>query len=213
MDRNKFLIFLVVGIIIIIGVLAIFLIRPTKSIQPYYSDDPKTWIEDTKEGIKIINVDKVTKGTGYVNFNGLQYDNGVIKTVFSSEGWYKGQYFKTQIQDENNKVLMRISEKMNISDGVIEGFIIEKIEDNKPKLYVFVDNDWKNKISNTKIYWGKRYEHEKIFDFSNRISNGIYLNVVEDDNERFSQDYTLHEGGIWVGDIKEDNSGTLISLN
>tara|TARA_Y100000310_G_C20679711_1_gene815174 strand:+ start:1116 stop:1736 length:621 start_codon:yes stop_codon:yes gene_type:complete len=197
------------GVVLVVLVTAgiIFL----KPVSREYSPDPATWIE-SNGGVSSIDVSRATRGKGYLDTNGLQYETDEIGTVFTLEGWYGGEYFKNEYVDENGRVLMRITEHMKPGDGIPEGFILEKIENNKPTIHIFLDNDWRKKIAKTAIYWGVAYENEEPFDFSEDI-RGIYHNTVEDDAERFQNNFNLHSGGVWVGNLKEDETSTIISLS
>ena len=79
---------------------------------------------------------------------------------------------------------------MDPEDGVIEGFMIEKIENDKPLVYIFLDEDWKKQVKDTKILWGNSWAFNKSFEFKS-IEKGIYLEVIEDDRSRFSKDYGM----------------------
>ncbi|MEK6808949.1 MAG: hypothetical protein AABY14_04640, partial [Nanoarchaeota archaeon] len=155
-----------------------------------------------------------TKGSSYIDDLGLQYNDKEISTAFTYNGFYNGEYFDREFINGDGKILMRISKDMKPNDGVIDGFIIEKILDKKPFVYVFVDEDWKKSLGRTYIWYGKNYEHKKIFSFK-EISEGIYMDSFEDDSERFLEQYTIHFGGIIVGDISEEkikNKDTDITL-
>ncbi|MBI2139480.1 hypothetical protein HYU14_01040 [Candidatus Woesearchaeota archaeon] len=197
------------AVVLLIALMA-YLFYPKK---PYYSDDPKDWVEDKGKGVREINVDKATGGAGYVDFNGLQYETGTIGTVFAYDGWYHGSYFREEYADlDDGKVLMRISPQMKPYDGIIEGFMVEKVIDEKPYVYIFLDEDWRKSVFNTTVFWGKFHQSDKEFNFSFEASKGIYMDWVEDDMERFENGYNIHDGGVWVGEIREDRNSTLISL-
>jgi len=183
-------------IVIIIGIL--FLIPGAE-----YSDEPKDWIDKTKEGIEIDVVD-ATKGTGYVDEIGQQMRDGETITVFDWEGFYQGKHFLNEYKDSQGNILMRISPDMDSNDGIIEGFVMERKENGKFMIYVFLDEDWKNALPETNMFWGSELQKEKKFEFD-ELRNGIYMSVVEDDPSRFAEDMKIHLGGIIVGDItKED---------
>ena len=167
--------------------------------KPTYSDDPATWIEE-KGAIREISVDKITKGASYHSSLGQQYDDGTISTAFDYEGFYKGSYFRREYKDEDGNLLMRITPEMSPTNGIIEGFIVEKIEDNKPIAYIFLDEDWKQKVGTTYIFWGATFQNERIYDFK-EVSKGVYMEQIEDDSSRFTRNYKLNHGGIIVGDI------------
>lgn len=205
------LLIIIVSLVLISTVVILNL--PKQPEKLVYSDDPKTWVIDKPGGVKEVSVDKVTKGESYTDFNGQQYVTSNIGTVFSYEGWYKGQQFRREFIDSKGQNIMKISQNMKPYDGVIEGFIVERIEGNKVYAYIFLDEDWKNKVDNTRIYWGKTYQLDKDFDFSSTISPGVYTNKIEDDPNRFENNYNIHQGGIWVGDLKEETGSTVISFS
>lgn len=210
MKKKRILIIAIIFIIIVIPIIFYFL-----SIEEpayIYSDDPKTWVEE-KDGVKKINIDKVTRGEGYVDFNGLQLRHEEIETVFDYEGFYKGDYFRREYVDENGKILMKVTPDIKPNDGIIEGFMIEKFENNELVVYIFLDEDWKRNIGNTNIFWGKSYEFDKEFSF-NLISEGIYMDKIIDVKERFSDDLRMHFGAVIVGDLARDDdvNATLIRL-
>ncbi|MFH1641291.1 MAG: hypothetical protein ABIC04_00150 [Nanoarchaeota archaeon] len=198
-------------IVIIICVFLVYLWPEPKQVIEPYSDDPATWIEDKGRGIIEINVDKVTKGQGYIDPNGEQYETASIGTVFDYEGWFKGSYFKKSFS-LNDQEIMRIGEDIKPFDNIIGGFVVEKIEEDNAVIYIFLDEDWKNLVNNTMVYWGKSFQNKKLFDFSNEISKGVYMDSVIDDISRFDNNYALHSGGIYVGDIRKDEYSTLIAF-
>jgi len=187
---------------------AIIILNIPKQIK--YSDDPKTWIETKAAGIKEVSVDKVTKGKSFIDPLGQQYRSDKIITVFDYEGFYKGRYFKSEYIEEN-KILMRISQTMNANDGIIEGFIVEEIKEGIPVAYIFLDEDWKELVGPTNIFWGAELQNEQPFSYT-QVDNGIYMNTINDDQARFSEDYRFHYGSIIVGDLTRENqvNATLI---
>lgn len=177
----------------------------------YYNDDPKTWVDDKPGNIKEISVDKVTKGESYVDAGGdQQYITAEIGTVFDLDGWYKGEYFKDYYEDENRNILIKIGQDVIPGDGIMEGFIIEKFENKEPFAYIFLDEDWKNKLPLTKIYWGKSFQNQKEFSFT-EVSEGVYMDKIKDDPARFEGHYSLHHGGIMVGVLGEEKSTLIVS--
>lgn len=205
---------LILVIASIIGAILLFLVVFfSKEIEPYYSDDPRTWVEDKIGGAKEINVDKVTKGEGFVDFNGVQLRHEEIATVFDYEGFYKGEFFRRDYKDDDGNVLMSISPNIKPNDNTIEGFMVEKFENNDLVVYIFLDEDWKRGVGKTNIFWGKDYEFDKEFSF-NLVSEGVYMDKIIDAKERFSDDLRMHFGGIIVGDLTRDNdvNATLIRV-
>lgn len=197
--KNKKLFIIWISLLIII-ILALIIINLPK--EEVYSDDPKTWI--ITEGVeKEIDVEKITEGAGFIDDLGQQLRTDTIETVFDYEGFYKGNHFKREYIDENQKVRMRINPNINPNDGVIEGFIIEKVENNKPMVYIFVDEDWKQSLEFTNILWGRTFQNTRAFNF-NQLSKGIYMDEIEDDSTRIEENYNLRFGGIIVGDLNQE---------
>lgn len=186
-------------VIIVLAVIALFVWIP-KII-------PKKMVE--KEGVQEINVPALTGQSSYMDAIGQQ--NTELKTVFTSEGWYKGKHFSDEYR-ENNTILMKITNKLKPDDGIIDGFVLETLENGVPTMYVFLDDDWQQQIPQTKLYWGKNFQNEQNFDFSSS-QNGVYMNKVQDDPTRFENNYALHYGGMYVGELQEDGTSTVIKFN
>ena len=176
-----------------------------------YSNNPKKWIEEGPTS-NVINVEKATKGGSYVDQIGEQQYKE-IGTMFSSEGWYKGVYFIKEYSDEKGIVKMRITTNLDPENGILEGYLVERLEDDNLYAYIFLDEDWKRKFPNAMIYWGESYQHNQSFDFTNKVKEGIYLTKVKDDNERFLLDYSIHKGGFYIGDLRDNEFSTIISYN
>ncbi len=192
-------------VVILVGVLLVRRNVVTREVEPYYSEDPKTWVDDKGKGRIEVNVDKVTLGEGFITDNGEQYETADIETVFDYDGWYKGNYFKRAYYEGGKKV-MSINPEMKPDDGIIEGFVLERFEDDIPYLYIFLDEDWKNEIPDTKVHWGYRFQNKVDYIFDNQISNGVYMVKIEDEMARFENNAPLRMGGVYVGDWREDNS-------
>lgn len=186
-------------IVLIISAFVVIKIWPKQG----FSDNPKDWIE-TKGSVSEINVEKATEGAGHLDYIGQQYRVGEVITAFGYDGIYKGELFKKEYADENGDTMIRITSDLNPNNGVIEGFILEKVIDNKPVAFIFVDEDWKQQMRQTNIFWGSDYEHYKEFTYQ-EISNGIYVTQINDDKSRFDNNYLESKGGIIVGDISVDN--------
>jgi len=211
MQKKRGEINVVILVIILIAILGTIYLVYTQ--RPYYTNNPKDWIERDGNSFEI-NVDKVTGGTGFSDEIGIQLRQPGISTVFDFEAYYKGNYFKKEYVNEG-LVLMRVGENMNPNDGIIEGFMVETIENGDPLVYIFLvlDEDWKSSLEQTNIFWGLDYANEKTFSF-NEIRSGIYMDVISDDPSRFSDNYKIHQWGIIVGDLTRDDSEdkTLIKL-
>ena len=223
MKKKRKLTFIIVltAILLLIGaVITILLINKA----PKYSNDPKTWV-DEEQGIKIISTDKVTKGKGYFDYTSEQYKdiNSFIETAFSYNGIYKGNgFFKEKYHiliGGMGLLVMDITPEFNSTDGILQGIIIERIQNDVPEAFIFLDEDWKKDFSELYIVWGAKYQNEKKFEF-NQIDEGVYMDHVLDDKNRFTSDSYkgVTHGGIIVGDlsreqIQSDNlNGTIILL-
>jgi len=193
---------LVIILIVVLAVAFTFFFRK----QEAYSDNPKTWVEDKASGVKEINVEKVTKGKGYFNDINQQYDDGDIVTVFGYDGIYDGEFFENDYLDQNGKLLLEITPDLNPNDGIMQGIIVESVEDGIFIVNIFLDEDWRKNFGNDiNILWGKTYQNKEIFKF-NSISDGIYMNEIIDDADRFTENYDL--GGIIVGNIDQEDIKT-----
>ena len=98
---------------------------------------------------------------------------------------------------------MRIHQNMNPNDGIIEGFILRKLENNELVFYIFVDEDWKTSLNYTNILWTNDFSQDvnvRKMDFSNS-EKGIYIDKVEGNFEWFKQNTNV---GIYVGEINKD---------
>lgn len=218
MKKKRPLIILVVVLIVVIIILILFMPR-----VPEYSDEPRTWVEE-KENIKKISTDKVTKGKGHFDDTSEQYKdiNAFIETAFSYTGIYKGNgFFKEKYYARVGgleELVMEITPEFDSTDGVLQGIIIERIENDIPEAFIFLDEDWKKQFSDLYIVWGANYQNEKKFEFND--VGGVYMDHVVDDKDRFTSDsYSgVTYGGIVVGDLtKEDiqngnTNGTMIML-
>lgn len=177
-----------------------------EEIEPYYSDDPTTWVEDLSGGIKEVDVDKVTRGDAYISSLKEQYNDGVIRAVFDHDGWYKGHNFDYEFRSvvgNEEIVMIRITPEMDPGDGIIEGYLIQDIIDGELYAYVFVDEDWKQKVGESNILWGEDFENIQPFQYD-AVSEGIYMNKIKDDKSRFSEDFSTSSGGVMVGNVGSD---------
>lgn len=169
-----------------------------------YSDEPINWIDDigrTKE----VRIDEITKGKGYIEGGTQQYidEEEDLWTAFKLDGIYQGNIFALKYQDENNKTKMRINKEMNPNDKIIEGFVVANIENVDEKLiwvYIFVDEDWKQQLEFTNIFFGAAYQYWKEFQFT-EVSKGIYMDKVMDDPTRYIGSYGMSAGGIITGNV------------
>jgi len=191
-------VFIVLSLLIVISV--IFLIKNLSGRYVLsHGDKPKKWIEEKPDGTKSIDLAKATDGASYIDDSGSQqWHDESFDTVFGYEGLYNGEYFRRHYTDENGIKMMEITPNLDPTNGIIEGIIIEKIKDDDVIAYVFLDEDWKTKVKNTNIVWGKDHEHFKKFNF-NELSKGIYMDSVKEDRDRFAEDFKTHFGSLMVG--------------
>ena len=194
-------------VLVVIAVIALFVVL-RKPVTVAYSDDPEDWVDDLGNNVKSVDVEEATKGTSYLDTTSQQYDDSLIITSFAYDGLYDGEWFDTIKFDKDSNMVMAIRQNMKPGNGIIEGFIIEKIDRSGGERVIadiFVDSDWKELVGeNTNIVWGKNYQNIKKFEFD-EISKGIFMDSVEDDRERFNSDYTIHEGGVIVGNLSLDD--------
>jgi hypothetical protein len=172
--------------------------------------DPETWIIRTSQTQAGVDLQGATAGKSFLNEQGLQYLSATTATTFALEGWYQGKHFRQVYADQDGRVQMRITPKMQPYDGIPEGFILQKLD--PPEAYIFLDLDWKEKYPQSVIYWGRFFENEQAVDFSSEVK-GIYIDRIEDDISRFQENFNIHDGGVMVGILNEDETSTLIRLS
>ncbi|MFA6088884.1 MAG: hypothetical protein WC755_03395 [Candidatus Woesearchaeota archaeon] len=185
-----------------------------ENLTPYTdrSDFSKFVVDNTNsvtnEKTNIIDVSYITSDKSHVEASSQYYDipESNFHTLFSLDGYYKGVYFKEEIVDTEDKSLMKLSREMNPNDGAIDGFIVQRINEVDKRnisTFIFVDEDWKRTIFNTKIFYGSKYNKSADFIF-NEIKKGIYVTEISDDPLRYTEDYAISSGGIAVGDLTSE---------
>lgn len=215
-------------IIIAIGIIIYSLAyKPPKKGNEYFTEQPETWIEDkyeTEEPDDIeINIYKATRTKSIVEPGKQEYYTKGDITSFFYTGFYKGDSFSNlyagdkeelinltrdkPIQEQKRiaeeHAIMRIDSKLNPNDGVIDSFVLAREENGKFVFYIFLDEDWKNKVDYTSILWGNNFRdkntmHMKPFDFS-ESKNGLYINKIDEDVGW--NDFDPVKGGMMVGEI------------
>ena len=204
MIRKAIFIGWIVLVVLIIGAVVYINLPRTPGVQ--YSTNPETWVtEDPATGVKEVDFDKVTEGKSYFNDINQQYRDGEIFTVFGYDGIYQGNFFETTYFDEEGNIKMQITGDLIPNDGVLQGILVEKIEEGIPFTYIFLDEDWKNTVNPVNIVWGETYQNEKPFEFK-EIKPGIYMDKIQDDISRFTDNFNgMSFGGVVVGNVdKED---------
>ncbi len=200
MEKKVVIVILVV--ILVIAVSVYFTFKPK-----YYAEDPRGWIEEKADGTKEVNITKATRGAGLLNPEGLQYSDGKVLTAFGYDGAYEGEYFSSSVYKDilSGNTLLDITPELKPGNGVMEGFIIEYIKGNEVTAYIFVDEDWRQKLGDsTNIIWGRMLDNIKKFEYT-PIADGIYMNEIIDDPERFIDNYKESRGGILVGNLEQNN--------
>jgi hypothetical protein len=176
--------------------------------QDLFSNEPSKWVVAEDNNQTSIDVAKISKGNSYIEGKSQFYNvpEGGFITVFELNGYYNGSYFDSEFA-YGNKTLMRVSKTMKPDDGVIEGFIVERINDyktNNISAFIFVDSDWKKAMPNTKVFFGQSYQYYTDYIF-NEISPGIYMFEIYDDPQRHFENFSISYGGIAVGNLEADN--------
>jgi hypothetical protein len=207
----------VIALIIFIVVSGVVWYLSSRPQYVSYSDLPQDWVEKVGT-VSQINVEEVTKGAGTFNVINQQYRVGLIDTAFAYEGMYNGDFFADQYYDPNGLLRAEITPNLKAGDGVLQGLIVERIENSVATIFIFLDSDWKNRFGDKLIIvWGKEYENTKKFEF-NDLGNGIFYDSIIDDASRFSDDYRSSVGGAYVGDLDANapvltNTTTMIGLH
>ncbi len=193
----------IIGVIVLVIILIIILLWTSKA--PDYPTDPADWIIPKITGEKEVFVEYVTAGGGYLTPGEQQYKDEYtgISTVFAYDGFYLGDYFYgNSYYNSNMSLKMGITSDLDPDNGVIEGIIVMKINnENDVEAFIFVDEDWKKQIGDrTNIIWGRDYEYITKFQF-NKIKDGVYMYRIKDDASRFEDHFKVSNGGIVVGSI------------
>jgi len=221
-------------IIIAITAILIYVFTPKPKIgHEYFTLEPETWIEENietedPEDIEI-NLLRATRGKALVDVGQEDYYiDGDIESFFYY-GSYKGNDFQTTYLNQSfynlstektfnereelakELTIMRITNTISPKDNVINGFILGKEENKQYSFYIFLDEDWKNKVEFTNILWGDDFRnpdtlHIQPFDFS-KNERGVYINKIKEDIGWFEK--RPRKGGIIIGEI---NKNTLLKL-
>lgn len=214
---------------IIIGMVFLKIIQTPPKVSPYFTEEPDTWVEpdilsESDEGY-VINLMKATGQRSSFSGNRQEYFYAGREDVFFSHGFYKGNSFETYIlapefinhtrlmqqsQKEalrKNYTLMEISPYLSPEDGIIQGFIMAKSEGGPYVFYLFVDQDWRDEIKDTRIMYGNDFADAgtlKIRNYQfNEIQPGIYMDKIDDAGDWYGHDPVL--GGIILGQISKED--------
>jgi len=202
------------GVLLIVAVIGLVLLGfYVNNLRNPYSDEPSDWIIDKGGGVKEIDVEEVTGGKGRFLQVEEEYIDAEknIHAAFELSGFYNGVYFLSHYPKTNPEI--KISQTMKPYDGIIEGFMIEYIEDGVPYVRIFLDADWERRLDETtNIMWGNESQNIRKFKFK-EISKGVYSDIIEDDIERFLYVYdgsvfnSATRGAILVGNMDQSDLG------
>ncbi|MFH2019894.1 MAG: hypothetical protein ABIJ34_00620 [archaeon] len=226
MEKKTITISGIIAVIILIVVI-IKITTPKQSEPVYFTEDPSDWISDNRnsEHQKDITIDinRATKTLSIFDGKKQEYYYYGKRVTFFSHGYYQGIPFTEayvdpdilqdasspsellELADKNAKI--KISQNMNPNDGIMNAFILAKVENKEFVFYLFVDEDWKNQIGFTNIMWGdnlKDINNVKVrsFDFE-KFDKGIYYDKITD-AVWFKKDTN---GGIFLGEITKTDLG------
>jgi hypothetical protein len=177
--------------LVILILLAAFIIYLTyKPQQITFSEKPKDWIKSINQTSSMINTIEATAGKGYYEQKTqyIMYKNSIASLKYI--GYYNGEFFQNEYLKDNHAIL-RVQETLTPNDGTADIFLIQTFEEEKPVIYVFLDNDWKKLIPETNAVWGSEYQYERRLSLQ-ELKPGIYFDKITDE-ERF---YKLEEGPV-----------------
>ncbi len=229
MEKEQIKKIALIGLPVIVIIIAVIIFKFSTSkgyvpSEPYFTPEPETWISDDRNseqsGDIIIDVQKATKSLSIFDNRKQEYYYYGKRIPFFSHGYYKGESFtgiyfdpivynlsegKTQVEIEeliDENTLIQILPNMNPEDGVINGFILAKAENESFVFYLFVDQDWRNKIQFTNILWGDDLTDPSTlkvrpYDFSEE-QDGIYVDKIDYDIGWIKKDTN---GGVFLGEI------------
>ncbi|MCM2325234.1 MAG: hypothetical protein NDI94_02135 [Candidatus Woesearchaeota archaeon] len=206
-NKLKLIIGIVAGIFILASaILFIALIekntRPIK--EDYFTAEPEPWVENTpydnvSNNIKI-NVPRATRQKSIYEINKQEYFDDQTAILFSHV-IYQGESPEQQYMSGN--ISIKIGPEMDPDDGIMEGFILAKKEEERFAFYLFVDQDWKDKMRYTNVLWSNNFDSgitDRPFNFD-KETNGIYIDKVEGTFDWFQK--SPRKGGIYLGEISK----------
>lgn len=151
--------------------------------------------------INIRDGDTITNNVEY-EINGIKI--GSNNYAYGPRPYMSGFSTNTKRMVNGTQVNINIGPNMDPHDNVIEGYMFYDFLPNGTVLvYIYVDEDWKNRIKPTTIVWGKmdrwyNHNYSKPFEF-NKVADGVYRDVIVDDPNRMFRNYTRSYGGVKVG--------------
>lgn len=227
MNNKNILIIFGIILLVLLGTILIISLTGKKEIgYDYFTIEPEPWIEekiltDDDTDVKI-NVKRASRDKSFYAGNQQDYNLDGDRIAFFTHSYYKGNHFtntflgegfynyslalsETELEKRAQEFLiMNIGPDMDPDDGIIDGFILGKLEDDEFVFYIFVDEDWKNNIEYTNIVYGDDFYDESTlqmrkFSFEEN-HNGIYIEKVEGATW-FENDPVT--GGLLVGEVNK----------
>ena len=185
---------IVIFSIIIVASVILFYTAPT---EKSFSQNPKDWVKEAEQTASI-DIKEATEEKG-----AFEYERQKLMTKEGMVGLFYDLVFEGKLLDKSNEKI-RITPDLNPSDRTIDFFAIVKEEKNKLVLYLFVDDDWKQKTNEEiHIIYGdirdKDIMAERKFDFSNS-KNGVYIDKIE--NADWLKDPEYYR--LFVGEITKE---------
>ena len=205
---KKIIISSIIILIILLSILIYYFIQKNNTeiteIPP--SEYAGDWIEKMNE-TSTINIDEATKGMSNYDFGRQTFidNDGEIYAIFTNS-YYEGKNTKW-IEETTGEITILQNKNMNSNDNIPEGFAMLKKEDGDFVLYIFLDNDWKNKYgSETYVVWSDNIMNdasikESVFDFSNQ-NQGIYFNRLT--NMSWITENVV-DGRVYFGNLRKEN--------
>jgi len=126
-----------------------------------------------------LDIQEATRG-GRLTRDGFEFNR--TPCLFTWRSMYRGTQFKG-VYTSRGQTIMRVNETLKPGDGSIDVWVIPRYDGACWVTYFLVDDDWKSRLPNTRIFWGKSYEREKPFAFHPLVP-GVTCDVVFDDPGR-----------------------------
>jgi hypothetical protein len=175
----------------------------------YFTDDPNEWVRQSEitETEKSVNINTYAATRGDLVLEDDQQNyfiDGEINS-FMYYGSYDGYSFGSEFLDDKyyeiianlteeernntnlNKLaeehtLMKITNQFDANDGVINAFVMSRLENKEMVFYLFVDQDWKDKLEFTNVFIAEDFLDpstwtEEEYDFSN-YDDDVYIKKI-----------------------------------
>lgn len=186
-------------IILLVIVVSATILFYTAPVEETFSENPKDWI---KENERVISVDirEATQAKG-----SFEYERQKLQTKEGLVGLFFNLVFEGKLLEKSN-YSMKISPDLNPTDGAINFFALVKEESGKLVLYLFVDEDWKQKSNGElNLIYGDIQDKDALiqrkFNFLNS-KNGVYIDKLDCEWLKEPEYYRLFVGEITKEQIK-----------